>query len=47
MIGKGLALIVLVLMSIVAMGLRMAGQSRAAASNCYSDGPGPSTPTIC
>jgi len=32
---------------LLAIGLRKTDGADAAAGNCYADGPGPSTPTIC
>jgi hypothetical protein len=35
------------LVVLMGMALRSANRASAAATNCYSDGAGPSTPTIC
>lgn len=45
---KVIAAVVIVSLSVLlAIGLRTANRADAAVANCYSDGPGPSTPTIC
>jgi hypothetical protein len=45
---KVIAVAVIVGLSLLlAIGLRTANRADAAVGNCYSDGPGPSTPTIC
>ncbi|MEO8547090.1 MAG: hypothetical protein ABI422_01855 [Sphingomicrobium sp.] len=45
---KAIAVVVIVGLSVVlAIGLRTANRANAAVGDCYSDGPGPSTPTLC
>ncbi len=45
---KAIAVVLIVGLSVLlAIGLRTANRADAAVGNCYSDGPGPSTPTIC
>ena len=44
---KVIAGILVALAVVLAMGLRMANRADAAATDCFSDSAGPSTPTIC
>ena len=45
---KAIAIVVIAgLTALLAIGLRTANRADAAASDCYSDDQGPSTPTIC
>ena len=46
--NKALAIVVVVALSVLlVVGYRTMNRADAAAGDCYSDAPGPATPTIC
>jgi hypothetical protein len=44
---KAMAVVILGLTALLAIGLRAVNRAEAASSDCYSGDQGPSTPTIC